>query len=65
VSGPEGWKLDLAKTVQIPPGERVPLPLTIEAAVAAEGAAVRIQGAFGPAGKPILSLRFATEPRKL
>jgi len=67
VAGPEGWKLDLAKTVQIPPGERVQLPLTVEApaAAAAKCETVRLQGSFGPAGQPILSLRLAPEPKQL
>jgi hypothetical protein len=64
VAGPSGWKLNFAKTVQIPPGDRVQLPLTVEAAgAAAEGATLRIQGAFGPAGQPVLSLRFAPESK--
>jgi hypothetical protein len=67
VTGPEGWKLDLAKTVRIPPEERVQLALTVEAGAAAsvETATIRIRGDFGPAGKPVLSLRLAPEPKQL
>jgi hypothetical protein len=67
LAGPSGWKLDLAKTVQIPPGERLQLPLTVEApaAAAAKCETIRLQGSFGPAGKPILSLRLAPEPKQL
>jgi len=65
VAGPSGWRLNLAKTVQIPPGDRVQLPLTVEAAAATavKCETVRIQGSFGPAGNPILSLRLAPEAK--
>jgi hypothetical protein len=64
VAGPSGWRVNFAKDAKIPPEERLQLTLTVEAAgTAAEGETVRIQGAFGPAGKPILSLRLAPESK--
>ena len=64
VAGPRGWRVNFAKDAKIPPEERLQLTLTVEAAgTAAEGETVRIQGTFGPAGRPVLSLRLAPETK--
>jgi hypothetical protein len=65
VTGPSGWKINFAKDAKIPPEGRLQLTLTVEAAgtAAVNCETVRIQGAFGPAGQPVLSLRFAPESK--
>ena len=63
-AGPSGWQVNFAKDAKVPPHERLQLTLTVEAAgAAAESATVRIQGAVGPASKPVLSLRLAPEAK--
>lgn len=60
VSASDGWKARLSQTrVSLDPQGRVALRLILDA-TAARGslpATVSIQGAFGPAGQPVLSLR--------
>ena len=64
VAGPRGWRVNFAKDAKVPPQERLQLALTVEAGgAAAESATVRIRGAFGPAGRPVLSLRLAPETK--
>ena len=60
VTGPEGWQLSLPATAEIVPGERRQLELQLSCGNGAEKAAqeVLIRGDFGPAGKPLLALRF-------
>jgi hypothetical protein len=59
VVAPSGWKCALPKTVELAPGERTELAFTVNAA-GKQGQlleTIRITGDFGPAGKPVLSMR--------
>jgi len=60
VHGPEDWQLHLPEEVSIQPLERVGLALTYDLREAKQRAraTVRIDGDFGPAGKPLLSIRL-------
>jgi hypothetical protein len=58
VTAPEPWRAELPAEVEIGPGERKELSLSLTARPAAEITKARITGDFGPAGRPVLSLRF-------
>ena len=60
---PEGWTGDCPRDMEIAPGERKGLTLTLTrpGTNSWKEAAVRLTGDFGSAGKPVLALRFVTE----
>jgi hypothetical protein len=63
VEAPKDWKMTLPEKLEIAPGEKKTLGLTLEAGSqnAAAVETVRIRGDFGAAGKPVLSLRLKRE----
>lgn len=60
VTAPVGWACALPETVEIAPGGRTGLPLTVNTGDPRGQLieTIRIHGDFGPAGKPVLSLRL-------
>ncbi len=64
VRGPQDWRLNMPAAVKVAPGERVELALAVELPhpVATTAEAALIEGDFGPAGKPVLSLRLMPKP---
>jgi hypothetical protein len=67
VSGPATWKMSLADTVEIGPGDRMELPLTLDCSGPIEKPveAIVVRGDFGDMGQAILSIRVQPEPMKL
>jgi hypothetical protein len=67
VTTPEGWKVGLPEQLEIEPGERKELGLSVDCQVgsAALTESLRIDGDFGAAGKAVLSLRLMPEPFRL
>ncbi len=63
VEGPSGWRLTVPESVTVEPDGRVELALTIDTAGRAENLTdtIRIQGDFGPMGKPVLAFRVAPQ----
>ena len=62
LKGPESWKPALAESVRVAPGDRVKLPLSLEAPQSAEQIeTLAIEADCGPAGKAVLSMRFLPE----
>ena len=61
ITGPTDWKLSFPSEAELGPGERKELTLELACGTSntLNGAAVRITGDFGPAGKPVLALRFS------
>ncbi len=61
---PEGWRLELPQTAEIPPGERLQVPcfVTSAASKGTEPVKLDLRGQFGSAGQPCLSLRFVGVP---
>jgi hypothetical protein len=60
---PEGWNVDCLRDVEIAPGERKELALTLTnpGTNRWNEAGVRITGDFGREGRPVLALRFVPE----
>ncbi len=67
VTAPEGWKVVCADAVELNPGDRKELPLTIGGKIgpAAIVQTVRITGDFGAAGRAVLSVRLYPDPLNL
>ena len=67
VTGPKPWKLSIPPKVSIKPGDRIELALEVDCAgyAPATTETVTIRGDFGPAGRPVLSLRLQPEPVQL
>ncbi|MBI4323873.1 MAG: hypothetical protein HY674_01275 [Chloroflexi bacterium] len=67
VTGPSGWKIAFPEQVELAPQERKELALTVDCreTTAQLVEKVRIEGDFGPAGRPILSVRVMPEPIKV
>ncbi len=65
VKGPERWKVGIAGEVEIVPGERKELALSIDCNGAARRLieAIRVEGDFGEAGRAVMSVRVVAEPR--
>ncbi len=61
--GPKDWKPGLRKTVHVAAGDRVSLGLTLDVPASAAGIqTITIEGDFGRAGTPVLSMRFLSGP---
>ena len=60
---PEGWTADCPRDVEVAPGERKELALTLTkpGTNSWNEAGVRITGDFGSEGRPVLALRFVPE----
>jgi hypothetical protein len=64
-TAPNGWDVTLAaEPLEIPPGERRELAMTIKPAADAKAAVetLVVKGDFGPAGQPVLSFRVLPQP---
>jgi len=55
---PGQWRAELPQEADIAPGERKELSLLLAGPAGPQTAKARITGDFGPAGSPVLSLRF-------
>ncbi len=67
VNAPVGWTVQFPSRVELAPGERKELPLTVDSHSGSTALVetIRIQGNFGDAGKPVLSVRVTPTPFKL
>ena len=65
VRGPKDWGLKMPEAVKVGPGERVELALDAQLPDVdpKHAEAVLMEGDFGPAGKPVLSLRLAAKSK--
>jgi hypothetical protein len=65
VQGPKDWGLKMPEAVKVGPGERVELALDAQLPDVdpKHAEAVLMEGDFGPAGKPVLSLRLAAKSK--
>lgn len=63
VTGPQGWKVSLDEEVEVRPEERKELMLAVDCQGQGTGAVghILIRGDFGPAGRPVLSIRVRGE----
>jgi hypothetical protein len=64
-AGAQNMAVHFGAKVSLAPGDRKPLDLVVDARGLAAGQVetVRITGDFGPAGKPVLSLRLMAETK--
>jgi uncharacterized membrane protein len=60
---PDGWQMEFPAEVDLAPGERKELTLSLRAPNAKTWtqAPIRISADFGPAGEPVVALRLAPE----
>ena len=67
VTAPAGWTVQFPSHVDLAPGERKELPLTVDSHSGSTALVetIRIQGDFGDAGEPVLSVRVTPTPFKL
>jgi hypothetical protein len=67
VTAPAGWAIQFPSRIELAPGERRELPLTVDShsGSTAPVETIRIQGEFGDAGQPVLSVRVTPTPFKL
>jgi hypothetical protein len=65
VRGAKNWRVKMPEAVKVGPGERVELALDVQLhdADPKNAEAVLMEGDFGRAGKPVLSLRLTTKPK--
>lgn len=63
VTASKNWKAELPAKIELAPGDRKELALTLTSAGTESGAdaSVRITGDFGAAGKPVLALHFVSQ----
>jgi hypothetical protein len=63
---PDGWSITVPQQVEIPPGERRKLELTLTATVdsATDNPRLCLTGEFGRDGRAVLSMRFVVTPKQ-
>ena len=63
-TAPDGWRVTLPSRLELSPGERKELTVTVDSRgrTTTPADVVRIAGNFGPAGEAVLSLRLALQP---
>jgi hypothetical protein len=67
ITAPAGWTVQFPSQIELAPGERKELSLTVDShsGSTAPVESIRIQGEFGDAGQPVLSVRVTPTPFKL
>lgn len=63
-TAPDGWRVTLPSRLELSPGERKELTVTVDSRgrTTTPADVVRIAGSFGSAGEAVLSLRLAPQP---
>jgi len=67
VAAPEGWKVALPEQIELAPGERKELALSVDCREGSSALVekLKVSGDFGPAGETVLALRLMAHPLTL